>query len=575
MSDDFPLDDTEDVDTDGDGIGNNADTDDDGDGANDNIDDLPLNPNETSDRDGDGVGDNSDVFPDDETEWEDFDEDGVGDNSDAFPTQPQEWEDTDSDGTGNNADTDDDGDGIDDMNDEFPLDSTETTDTDGDGIGNNADTDDDGDGVLDLDEMTNGTNSLLADTDGDTYNDSIDPFPTDSDAWLDTDGDGLADTFPNLIGSHGAPYIANSSSYCYGEVLDSYYSSTCSISVSQHQILKIVISPGEMWYGYKTELYVNSQNIYTTGDNGKGTYYVNSTGGYSIYIKTSEYDSYQTFDGQLFDATAYPPNMTNAGTQIDFDDDNDGVNDIEDDFPLNSAEHTDTDGDGIGNNADTDDDGDGVLDSNDEFPLDSTESTDTDGDGVGDNADDFPNDSSETTDTDNDGVGDNADDFPYDASETTDTDNDGVGDNSDLNPNGNARIKFELTDLFADTSHSYDFGSAPDMYVYVSLDIGCDGSTDDSDYTITHYDSYNPSLSSGDILTFDIDDDASSVCYAIKLYDDDTTSDDMLDYVYGSGKYSNFQDTGLSSSFTRTCSYDNTGSSESLRAGFEMDVSIY
>ena len=46
----------------------------------------------------------------------------------------------------------------------------------------------------------------------------------------------------------------------------------------------------------------------------------------------------------------------------DPDDDNDGVDDVDDDFPLDVTERIDTDGDGIGNNADTDDDGDGYLD---------------------------------------------------------------------------------------------------------------------------------------------------------------------------------------------------------------------
>ena len=53
---------------------------------------------------------------------------------------------------------------------------------------------------------------------------------------------------------------------------------------------------------------------------------------------------------------------------MDLDDDNDGFNDTEDAFPLNSAEWDDLDGDGIGSNEDSDDDGDGVLDLNDAFP---------------------------------------------------------------------------------------------------------------------------------------------------------------------------------------------------------------
>ena len=55
---------------------------------------------------------------------------------------------------------------------------------------------------------------------------------------------------------------------------------------------------------------------------------------------------------------------------IDPDDDNDGVNDTEDAFPLDPDETVDTDGDGTGDNADTDDDGDGVPDTEDLDPLD-------------------------------------------------------------------------------------------------------------------------------------------------------------------------------------------------------------
>ncbi|MBL4799061.1 MAG: hypothetical protein JKY50_16735 [Oleispira sp.] len=72
----FPLDARETLDTDGDGIGNNADLDDDNDGINDAQDAFPLDPSETLDSDGDNIGDNAD--PDD-------DNDGVNDEQDAFP----------------------------------------------------------------------------------------------------------------------------------------------------------------------------------------------------------------------------------------------------------------------------------------------------------------------------------------------------------------------------------------------------------------------------------------------------------------------------------------------------------
>ena len=133
----FPLDASEWLDTDSDGVGDNADA-------------FDNDPSETTDTDGDGVGDNADVFDNDPSETTDSDGDGVGDNADAFIYDPNETTDTDADGIGNNVDTDDDGDGVDDVSDAFPLNAGEILDTDSDGVGNNADTDDDNDGVLDV-----------------------------------------------------------------------------------------------------------------------------------------------------------------------------------------------------------------------------------------------------------------------------------------------------------------------------------------------------------------------------------------------------------------------------------------
>ena len=126
----FPLDNTESLDTDSDGIGNNADTDDDNDGHFDLLDAFPLDANEWMDSDLDGVGNNADT---------DDDNDGVLDEEDAFPYTASESVDTDGDGVGDNSDA-------------FPNDSSETLDTDLDGIGNNADDDDDNDAVVDAED---------------------------------------------------------------------------------------------------------------------------------------------------------------------------------------------------------------------------------------------------------------------------------------------------------------------------------------------------------------------------------------------------------------------------------------
>ena len=95
--------------------------------------------------------------------------------------------------------------------------------------------------------------------------------------------------------------------------------------------------------------------------------------------------------------------------RLDLDSDHDGYTDLEDEFPLDSSEQIDTDGDGVGNNADADDDNDSISDkdevTNGTDPL----SVDTDGDGVGDKADVFALDASESGDFDGDGIGDNTD----------------------------------------------------------------------------------------------------------------------------------------------------------------------
>jgi Leucine-rich repeat (LRR) protein len=127
----------------------------------DRLDKFPLLTSESIDSDGDGVGDNADAFDNDPTETTDTDGDGVGDNADAFDNDPTETTDTDGDGVGDTADA-------------FDNDPSETTDTDGDGIGNNADSDDDGDGLPDyfetefsLNPLSTGDASL--DTDGDSF----------------------------------------------------------------------------------------------------------------------------------------------------------------------------------------------------------------------------------------------------------------------------------------------------------------------------------------------------------------------------------------------------------------------
>ena len=87
-----------------------------------------------------------------------------------------------------------------------------------------------------------------------------------------------------------------------------------------------------------------------------------------------------------------------------------------------------------------DGDGDGTSDSADDFPSDSTQVEDSDGDGWGDNPngfnpDRYPSDSTQHSDTDGDGYGDNEsgnnpDMFPFESTQWSDGDGDGYGDNT-------------------------------------------------------------------------------------------------------------------------------------------------
>lgn len=137
---------TDQKDTDGDGIGDACDPDDDNDGVLDVNDNCPLTVNpDQKDNDNDGIGDVCD--PDD-------DNDGILDTVDNCPfTYNPDQKDNDSDGIGDVCDPDDDNDGVLDINDNCPFTvNPNQEDNDKDGIGDVCDPDDDNDGVLDLDD---------------------------------------------------------------------------------------------------------------------------------------------------------------------------------------------------------------------------------------------------------------------------------------------------------------------------------------------------------------------------------------------------------------------------------------
>ena len=349
-NDAFPFDDTESVDTDGDGIGNNADTDDDGDGVLDGNDAFQLDPKESVDTDTDGIGNNADT---------DDDGDGVADTADAFPLNKDESVDTDGDGIGNNADTDDDGDGVLDADDVFPLDKDESVDTDGDKIGNNADTDDDGDKVADAaDNCPLIVNADQLDTDGDKVGDVCD---------TDDDGDTILDAADNC------PLIANK------DQLDTdgdKVGDVCDTDDDGDTILDAADN---------CPLIANKDQLDTDGDKVGDVCDTDDDG--DTILDTADNCSLIANKDQL------DTDVDEIGDVCDTDIDGDGVLNDEDAFPLDKDESADTDGDKIGDNADNcpavanadqvntdgladggnacdaDDDEDGVADISDDFPL--------------------------------------------------------------------------------------------------------------------------------------------------------------------------------------------------------------
>jgi hypothetical protein len=140
-----------------------------------------------------------------------------------------------------------------------------------------------------------------------------------------------------------------------------------------------------------------------------------------------------------------PPDIDKDGmpNNLDDDDDQDGVPDQMDAFPLEPQEWKDKDMDWIGDNLDADDDGNGIGDDENKNDIADCQELDLDGDGV-DRAksvpwDAFPLNAKEWQDTDGDGIGDNAD---------PDDDNDGYTDEDETkhgtNPKDNLSFPADL-----------------------------------------------------------------------------------------------------------------------------------
>ncbi|MCK4751055.1 MAG: hypothetical protein KAT15_28550, partial [Bacteroidales bacterium] len=115
-----------------------------------------------------------------------------------------------------------------------------------------------------------------------------------------------------------------------------------------------------------------------------------------------------------------PPDIDGDGkpNDKDLDNDNDGILDKNDAYPLDPEEWEDNDADRIGDNMDADDNADGIGDDDNKNGIPDHEEPDFDGDG-------FPKCNAVPWDA-----------FPFDPEEWLDTDGDGIGNNLDLDDDG-------------------------------------------------------------------------------------------------------------------------------------------
>ena len=159
----------------------------------------------------------------------------------------------------------------------------------------------------------------------------------------------------------------------------------------------------------------------------------------------------------------------------------------------------------------------------------------------------------EFSDWDNDGISDAND---------PDDDNDGYLDENDWYDEGNGGLAITFTYFQIWDEGNYDSGSDPDVYAYVGIGNGdCSG---------MRYFEYLDDINNDASVLYDwkeyvadIDEDETSVCVSITIYDEDSWApDEILDFVPGGGNYARHQ-LGLSSGGGDiTVSQDNRGENQ-------------
>ncbi len=451
--------------------------------------------------------------------WLDQDEYDCGTDPNDANSTPN---DMDGDGICDVNDEDIDGDGVGNDLDEMPMDDNGTADMDGDGIEDALDADRDGDGWDNIAEQICLGTASLAD-----YDANVTPSDYDNDTFCDIVAESEVD--------HSLAYLyldMDGDDDGTNDEDDAFDFDECADTDTDHDE-----KPDTIVAGCTTTLIEDDDD---DGDGHLDTYEIDC-GSNPTEITDMPQDSTTAEQSSL------SGNSNGLCDALDPDDDNDGVDDVDDHWPYDHTESSDADSDGQGDNRDMDDDNDGYWDScedadwlaaqeaavvegvnyfagqdngvsstcpafTDAFPLDGTEWADTDGDGVGDNAD-LDDDGDGWLDTDEDACGT---DSLAAASVPLDSDGDGDCDIVDTDDDG---------DGIADMDDAFPLDQAE------TLDTDGDGTGDLSDA-----DDDNDGWGDGqeaDCLTdpldsFDVptDNDGDNIC---DLNDDDDDADGIFD----------------------------------------------
>jgi gliding motility-associated-like protein len=243
------------------------------------------------------------------------------------------------------------------------------------------------------------------------------------------------------INGTSLPVITLGQTFTYTENQSANYP-IGTVSTNDNSVSYILSITGGNDSGYfAIDSSTGSLTLTSAGASSQANDYENGFNSYSLTIQATDAASNKAAETIIINLTDVDEDSDGDGIDNNLDNcpstananqadtDGDGVGDLCDNCAvISNSNQLDTDGDGIGNVCDEDDDNDGVTDTDDTFPLDATESADTDGDGIGDNAD---------IDDDNDGILDTVDNCVYTPNaDQLDTDADGIGNVCDTDDDG-------------------------------------------------------------------------------------------------------------------------------------------